>query len=218
MRWQHPVRGLLQPDSFIPLAEDTGAIVGIGWWVLDEACRTLAELQRHDPALLMSVNVSAKQLATEDFARRAILTTVTHGVAADRIVLEITEETAILNTNAELETLAALRDHGFHIALDDFGTGFSSLRYLGEIPVDILKIDRAFITPGKASMLDSIITLAQRLGLRIIAEGIEDQPVLDRLRSYGPMAGQGFFFAKAMPASELEAFQVTSRTRREART
>lgn len=207
IRWNHPTRGFLQPKDFIAIAEETGAIIDIGQWVIDDACKALAELHRNDPALFMTVNISAQQLSIPDFARTTFLTAVNHGVPTDRLVLEITEETAIFNTTDESNALRELREHGFHLALDDFGTGFSSLRYLGEIPADIIKIDRSFLCTNKAAMLESIIALAQRLSLHIIAEGIEEEADFHRLRSYGALAGQGYLFAKAMPEHQLAAYR-----------
>lgn len=206
IRWNHPTRGFLQPKDFIALAEESGAIIDIGQWVMDHACRTLAELHRNDPALFMTVNISAQQLSVPGFARTTFLTAVNHGVPTDRLVLEITEETAIFNTTDESNALRELREHGFHLALDDFGTGFSSLRYLGEIPADMIKIDRSFLCTDKSAMLESIIALAQRLSLQIIAEGIEEEADFHRLRSYGALAGQGYLFAEAMPEQQLAAY------------
>jgi predicted signal transduction protein with EAL and GGDEF domain len=206
VRWQHPIRGLIPPGDFIPIAEETGAIVGIGAWVLDEGCRGLAELHRHDPALRASINVAPQELLSAGYADRVVATAARHGIPVDRLVLEITEATAMTCTGTGLDTLTELRRRGIHIALDDFGTGFSSLSYLNDLPADILKVDRSFITghkPDSASMLDSIITLAQRLGKIVVVEGIETPDELERTSSYRDLYGQGFLFHRPMPGAEL---------------
>lgn len=210
VRWRHPTRGLLSPAAFIDIAEESGTIIDIGAWVLDRACATLAELHRDDPDLVMSVNVSPRQLAQPDFARTVINAFLTRGVPPNRLVLEITEAMAMTKAHEGIAQLERLRDHGVHIALDDFGTGFSSLRYLGDLPADVIKIDRSFVMGrgvNESSTLDSIITLAQRLGLRIVAEGIETQEDLERLRGYGRIAGQGYLLARPMPFEELDRYR-----------
>ncbi|MDZ7676595.1 MAG: EAL domain-containing protein [Acidimicrobiales bacterium] len=210
LRWRHPGRGMVAPNDFIDIAEDTGAIVEIGAWVLDQACATLAELHRDDPHLVMSVNVSPRQLNRPDFAGTVLDVIRTHEIPPDRLALEITEATAMTNTADGVAQLEELRSHGVHIALDDFGTGFSSLRYLGDLPADVIKIDRSFVagrTVHQHSTLESIITLAQRLGLQVVAEGIETPEDLERLLPYGQIYGQGYLLARPMPAADINRYR-----------
>ncbi|MDY7100532.1 MAG: EAL domain-containing protein [Actinomycetota bacterium] len=216
VRWRHPARGLLAPGAFIEIAESTGDIVDIGAWVVDRACADLAELTdavvgeeggdgAERVAPWMSVNVSARQLGDElvDVVRDAL---GRHGVEPDHLVLEITESVATANNPNAVASLAALRDLGVHVALDDFGVGFSSLRQLQDLPVDVIKIDRAFVaTAGAGPMIEAIISLGERLGLDVIAEGIEERDELERLRELGAVAGQGYLFARPAPREELEA-------------
>lgn len=211
LRWHHPTRGDVSPAEFIPLVESTGDIVGVGEWVLDQACHFLAE-ERSRPAPgtqpWISVNVSPLQID------HALVTTVMttlerHQVPPDALILEITEDVAVTNTAAATAVLAKLRRHGIRVAIDDFGTGFSSLRYLHELPVDILKVDRSFVSrngPQTDVLLEAITTLARRLGLSIIAEGVEKPAEAKRLLSFGPMAAQGYLFARPMPAAQALAF------------
>jgi diguanylate cyclase (GGDEF)-like protein len=211
-RWQHPTRGLLAPGEFISLAEDTGDIVEIGQWVLDRACRDLADrrLQRNgSPDLWMSVNVSAHQLVEPSFVATVKAALAKHDIPPSCLILELTESVAITNTTASSSALAELRRYGVHIALDDFGMGFSSLRYLHELPIDVIKIDRSFVMnqDGEThSILQAIITMGQSLGLTVIAEGIEALSELERLRGFGKLAGQGYLIARPMPAADAADF------------
>jgi diguanylate cyclase (GGDEF)-like protein len=215
LRWQHPSRGLLSPEAFLGLAEESGAIVDIGTWVLERACATLAEHRRHHPELLMGVNVAPRQLADPGFAAAVVRCIEAHRVPASHLVLEITEATAMTATAEVAATLSELRDLGVHVALDDFGAGFSSLRYLGELPADVIKIDRCFIdsTGGHCeSTLAGIVELAQRLGLRVVAEGVETEGDLDRLRGFDGIAGQGYLFGHPMAAPDVQAYLAERRT------
>ncbi len=216
IRWQHPSRGLVAPDGFIGLAEDSGAIVPIGAWVLDRACAELAGMHAEAPHLTMGVNVSPRELVVPGFVQGVVETLARHGVAPGHLMIEITEETAMTNTRAGADAIAALRSLGVHIALDDFGTGYSSLRYLGDLPVNEIKIDRSFVNsrdPHSTSTMESIVHLAQRLGLFVVAEGIEDAEDLDRLARFGHIAGQGYHFARPMPADEARALAERSSLR-----
>jgi diguanylate cyclase (GGDEF)-like protein len=212
IRWQHPTRGLLAPDEFIGLAEDTGDIVEIGRWVLDQACSDLAERRRQregSPGLWMSVNVSAHQLTEHAFADTVKGALTRHRIPPDCLILELTESVAITNTATSCSALAALRRYGVHIALDDFGMGFSSLRYLHELPIDVIKIDRSFVMNHDGAthrVLKAIVTMGQTLGLTVIAEGIELRSELERLRELGQLAGQGYFIARPMPAADSANF------------
>jgi diguanylate cyclase (GGDEF)-like protein len=212
IRWQHPSRGLLAPGEFIALAEDTGDIVDIGRWVLDQACRDLADRRRQregSPNLWMSVNVSAHQLIEPTFATTVKSTLAINGIPPACLILELTESVAITNTAASCSALAELRHHGVHVALDDFGMGFSSLRYLHELPIDVIKIDRSFVMNQDGEthrILEAIVTMGQSLGLTVIAEGIEMPSELQRLRELGHLAGQGYLIARPMPAADSANF------------
>lgn len=207
VRWQHPARGLLFPDAFIGLAEETGDVVGLGAWVLDRACADVAAQRRAAGTdLWVSVNVSAQQLTVEGFVDGVLAALAAHGVPATALVLEITEHVAVTNGAGATAALEALRAHGVRIALDDFGVGFSSLRYLRELPVDVLKLDRSFVcdaSPRAQSLLSGMVSLAGSLGLAVVAEGIEEAEQCARLRSLGAMAGQGYLFARPMPVEDL---------------
>ena len=212
IRWQHPSRGLIPPGQFIPLAEDTGDIVKIGSWVLDQACRDFAARPDPDPGepqVWVSVNVSAHQLVTPAFASVVKDILRRHCVPPECLILELTESVAITNPAASTAALAELRRQGVHVALDDFGMGFSSLRYLHELPIDVIKVDRSFLVIGNdetRSMLEAIITMGHSLGLTVIVEGIEQAGELDRLRGFPRLGGQGFFIARPMPATAAAEF------------
>jgi diguanylate cyclase (GGDEF)-like protein len=208
VRWQHPTRGVVPPDSFIPLAEESGLIVPLGRWVLEEACRQAAVWATRGLALGVSVNVSAHQLGRKGFAedvRRALRQS---GIAPSSLTLEITETTLMRNVPAErLELIRAL---GVRVAIDDFGTGYASLSNLQRVPVDILKIDRSFVAAlshGRASheLLRAILGVARALSLVVVAEGIEKQSQRDALEAMGCEMGQGFLLARPGPAEDIES-------------
>lgn len=214
LRWVHPERGLIAPDDFIPLAEETGAIVEIGEWVLREACSALAQLLPFQPGLHIGVNVAPKQLEHVGFVDQVAEALRLHSLGYEHLVLEITEATAMTSTGPAVDTLAELRDRGVHVALDDFGTGFSSLRYLGELPADIIKMDRSFIADDFEStdvMLETVVQLAERLGLEVVVEGIETEADLRRVRRLGRVAVQGYLFARPMSLDRAMTF-VRSRS------
>lgn len=211
LRWRHPTRGLLTPDQFISVAEDTGDIVAIGAWVIDQGCRDFAaRFAALDDGIpgWVSLNVSAKQFngTFVDVVREALRR---HDVAPSSLVIEVTEAVAVSETTTASGELAELRSLGVHIALDDFGTGYSSLRALADLPVDVIKIDRSFVScTGKNNdaMLGAIVTLARGLDLQMIAEGIETPAELERLRAFGVDRGQGYLFARPMPAPAAARF------------
>jgi diguanylate cyclase (GGDEF)-like protein len=214
VRWQHPTRGLLPPSEFISVAEETGAINGIGAWVLETATRQLQQWQSRYalPELWMSVNVSMRQLEEAGFADcvRSVLDTT--GVAAGCLVLEVTESILAETGGDASEVLASLRLLGVQVALDDFGTGFSSFSALCRLPIDILKIDRSFVSgpdagPGE-DLLVTVVAMARRLGLDVIPEGIEELDQLSRLREMGCHFGQGFLLSRPVPATAIEALLV----------
>ncbi|MBC7841743.1 MAG: EAL domain-containing protein [Gemmatimonadaceae bacterium] len=224
LRWNHPTRGFTTPDAFIPMAERIGTIVPLGQWVLEEACRqlevwrTLWQTAGRDPRSLpgVSVNLSAKQLQkpglVADVQRALRLTKA----GPDRVTLEVTESVIMQQTEATLDTLTQLKRLGVQLAIDDFGTGYSSLSYLQKFPVDILKIDRVFVEGVARSGSDlalarTIVMLGSTLGLRTIAEGIEDDKQREQLELLGCDFGQGFLFAKPMIAAAASAWlQQTS--------
>jgi diguanylate cyclase (GGDEF)-like protein/PAS domain S-box-containing protein len=209
LRWNHPTRGQIQPEEFIPLAEETGAIVQIGRWVLHEACRQLrAWSDASGSELTIAVNVSARQLDgasliddVEDALRAARL-------SPERLVLEITETELMRHIDAAVATLGTLRDRGVRIAVDDFGTGYCSLSQLERLPVDIIKLDRTFVSatehPAEGSgLLRAVMDIGRSLHLRTVAEGIETTEQLDELRSLACPLGQGFLFSRPLPSADV---------------
>ena len=218
VRWEHPTRGLLPPSEFIGLAEDLGLIVPIGLAVLDQTCRQArAWDDQHalTPPLRVSVNLSARQLQDPALVADVARTISQAGIDPGRVTLEITESILMSDTDASVATLQRLKDLGVSLALDDFGTGYSSLSYLQRFPVDVLKLDKSFVDnlgePGEDSRLArAIIGLGKMLKLEISAEGIERPEQLARLRELGCELGQGYYFAKPLAASEMEALLVAA--------
>lgn len=209
VRWEHPVRGRVSPLEFIGIAERTGLIGPLGWWVMRTACaqmRTwldagLATAEQH-----VSVNVSPLQLAEPDMARRIARILDDTGLDPRQLQLEITESVLVDEPQALVADLSELMGLGVRIAIDDFGTGHSVLAYLRDLPVDVLKIDKAFIDeidsdPSRARLTTGIAQLAQALELTIVAEGIETAPQAQILRDMGDMLGQGFLFSRPVPAA-----------------
>jgi diguanylate cyclase (GGDEF)-like protein len=211
LRWRHPKRGIVGADEIIPICEETGLIIEIGGWVLREACRQLAEWTATIGAhTRMSVNVSALQLYHETFIADVAAALADARLDPHRLVLELTESTLLSNTGLVYERLEALKSLGVHVAIDDFGTGYSSLSYLHLFPVDVLKIDRSFVqslhphSEGRnEKLVRSIVGMAQHLGLGVVAEGIEQEEQLAALREAGCATGQGFLFARPLPADQV---------------
>ena len=214
IRWQHPLRGLLGPDAIIPLAEDAGLIVAVGRWVLEEAVRQLVQWRtelQHMTAAFVAVNVAAHQLGDGSFPDAVSGVLDTYGMDSDALVLELTESAMI---EAEVPTIAStfssLRSLGVKLVLDDFGTGYSSLRYLSEVPVDGLKIDRSFVSNPDGQVNEAIVRmivgLAKSLGLPVTAEGIERDAQRDELLSRDCTFGQGYLFAAPLAAKDVPAF------------
>ncbi|BCY13582.1 bifunctional diguanylate cyclase/phosphodiesterase [Actinoplanes sp. L3-i22] len=211
VRWQDPEQGLRMPGSFIPLAEETGAIVDIDRWMLLEACRAVKQWQDDDPATApawVSVNLSAAHLEVPDLTDQVAYALTATGLPANCLVLELTETILMRDlavTSVRLEELRAL---GVKIAIDDFGTGYSSLGYLRDIPVDVLKIDRSFIdgmagNGRQQELVNAVIQLGHTLGLRVVAEGIEDASQLDLLTVMGCKFAQGYHLGRPEPAEDL---------------
>jgi diguanylate cyclase (GGDEF)-like protein len=196
VRWNHPQRGLLYPDSFIHQAEASGVIVPLGRWILSEACRQAADWHRDlpDPRPTISVNLSPRELAEPDIVAAIALSLETAGLDGKYLIIEITENVMMQPFNQVLEQIKAL---GVRIALDDFGVGYSSLGYLDRLPIDIVKIDRVFVTgPERSPLVNLILQIGEVLGLHTIAEGIETPDQLAWLRQLGCRQGQGYLFAR----------------------
>jgi diguanylate cyclase (GGDEF)-like protein/PAS domain S-box-containing protein len=211
VRWDHPTRGRLAPSEFIPLAEDTGIIIEIGRIVLAEACRKAAQWQQNTTPITIAVNLSARQLESDqliDDVRSVLQAT---GLEPAALVLEVTETTIMRDAGAVVDRLRALKEIGVRIAIDDFGTGYSSLSYLQQFPIDILKIDQSFIASlqgscESAAIVHSLIELGQTLGLEIIAEGVELESQLRALEAEHCDIAQGYLFARPLEPPQLEAF------------
>ena len=211
IRWRHPAHGILVPDEFIPLAEETGAINEIGRWVLQHACEQAAAWRRDGFEIGMAVNVSARQLDTDELVSDVRNALSQSGLEASALTLEITETTLMRNVQETADRLAAVRELGVRISIDDFGTGYSSLAHLQRFPVDALKIDRSFIAGlGKNNeaekLIHTLVQLGKALAIETIAEGIEQQHQLSKLEYEQCDGGQGFFFAKPMDVQDTEAF------------
>ena len=207
LRWNHPERGVVPPLQFIPLAEETGLIVPIGLWVLREACRQGVILHQRFPRptpLTISVNLSAKQLQSESIVSDVSEALELSGLDPTTLVLEITETVMMTDSDTAIARLNELKELGVRIALDDFGTGYSSLSYLSRFPVDILKMDRSFLSgDGEVTLAAAIIAIGDRLGLEVVAEGIEREEQTASLRQLGCELGQGFLFARPMTEDAL---------------
>lgn len=208
IRWTHPTQGPIPPDAFIPLVEETGFIGALTDWALDRALQDQANLDTQGMHVAVAVNISARNLSEQGFADRLVATTLKRGADASRVTLEITETAVMGSPEIALENLEELKRAGFSIAIDDYGSGMSSLAYLKRIPADELKIDSAFIRQLSANSHDALlvrstIDLGHSLGLRVVAEGVEEQAALDLLGLFGCDVAQGYLIARPMPASIL---------------
>jgi len=214
VRWQHPERGMIFPDEFIGIAEESGLIAGLGDVVLIEACRqNRAWLDAGVPAVPIAVNFSAKQFTTGDPVRRVKEVLEETGLSPDYLDIELTESAVMRDPAFATETLRQMRDLGLRIAIDDFGTGHSSLAYLKRFPITKLKIDRAFVSalmrdPKDAAICRAIISMAHNLQLKAVAEGVEETSQLEFLRHPGCDEVQGYLFAKPQPAALTERLLV----------
>jgi diguanylate cyclase (GGDEF)-like protein len=212
LRWNHPKRGMVPPLEFIPLAEETGLIVPIGRWVLEEACREAVRVQQHyaaNPPLHMAVNLSARQLQRPEIVDEVADILMTTGLEPSALILEITESVMMRDVELSLERLSELKQLGIKLAVDDFGTGYSSLNYIQRFPVDILKVDKSFIDAfnedaRKSALTATIIKLAEDLELRPVAEGIERADQLEKLLDLHCDLGQGFYFAQPMAPAAID--------------
>jgi diguanylate cyclase (GGDEF)-like protein len=213
LRWQHPTRGLVGPDEFITLAEETGLVAPIGRWVLEEACRQLRLLEAAYPSarsLTMSVNLSPSQLRQRDLVAHVTGALRVAGLAPERLALEITEGVLVDDVAETVGTLENLKGLGVSLGIDDFGTGYSSLSYLQRLPVDLLKIDKSFVDSiaegaEAGALARAIIRLADTLHLRSAAEGIETAEQLHELQRLGCTLGQGYYFARPLDVAQLGA-------------
>jgi diguanylate cyclase (GGDEF)-like protein/PAS domain S-box-containing protein len=211
VRWEHPTRGMLAPSEFIPVAERTGAITELGHWVLERACRQVAgwqDLLPEDRQLTLSVNLSGRELDQPGLTERVLATLAATGFPARQLVLEVTES-ALVDPEHALPTLQALSAAGIRIAIDDFGTGYSSLQYLNEMPVDILKLDRSFVSrldgsPESAAIADAVVRLSETLRLGTVAEGVETEEQARALVLLGYRQGQGYHFSRPLPPQAIE--------------
>ena len=205
LRWRHPVRGMISPAEFIPIAEETGLICEIGDWALATAC---AEAMNWPPNIRLAVNVSPIQFRSHAFSLKVANVLATTGLAASRLELEITEAVLIRDDDAALNLLQHLRNIGVRIALDDFGTGYSSLSYLRRFPFDKIKIDRSFVdgidhADGSSAIVQAVINIAKAQNMTTTAEGIETEPQRDILRDLGCTEMQGFLFSRPLPVEQV---------------
>jgi len=219
VRWQHPVRGLVPPLSFIPLAEETGLILPLGRWVLETACRQAREwrdARPGDPQLMMSVNLSARQFGQPDLVDQVVAILAETGLDSTTLELEITESVVMDQSEVGIRTLHRLRDMGVRLVLDDFGTGYSSLAYLKHLPLDTIKIDRTFVAglDGEAdrSIVEAVIALAHGLRISVVAEGIETEAQFEILRAMGCDTGQGYLFARPLPEPDAARLLTPGRS------
>jgi EAL domain-containing protein (putative c-di-GMP-specific phosphodiesterase class I) len=210
LRWNHPSRGVMMPDTFIPILEETGMIVETGRWVLHHACMQAATWRRDGRPFVVSVNVSMRQLESDVLVADVRDALAASGLDPSELVLEVTETALMRDVDATVERLARLKMLGVKIAIDDFGTGYSSLAYIRRFPVDILKIDRSF-TAGMGedaealAIVRTLVQLGCALGLVTLAEGIENAGQLERLQAEDCEIGQGYHFARPMDPAEISA-------------
>jgi len=215
IRWQHPQRGLIPPDEFIPLVQETSLIKPLTHYVLDRALRQCRCWIDEGRPMRMAVNLAMRNLIDADLPADVADLLKLNRVAADRLVLEITESAVIADPVRTEAVLARLADMGVRLSVDDFGTGYSSLTYLTRLPVDEIKIDRSFVTnmngsPDKEVVVRSTIDLARNLGKQVVAEGVETAEVLQRLGGLGCDLAQGYFVSRPLPVGELDAWFATS--------
>jgi diguanylate cyclase (GGDEF)-like protein len=211
LRWKHATRGVVQPDDFIPLLEETGLIVEVGKWALKEACTQGATWRNAGYAIGMAVNVSGRQLDSDEFVTNVRDALSESELDAGALTLEVTETTLMRNTEESVRRLTAIKELGVRIAIDDFGTGYSSLAHLQQFPVDALKIDRSFISrltqhPEGETLIHTLVQLGQALSIETVAEGIEQQQELSMLQEQLCDSGQGFLFARPLDVDATEAF------------
>ena len=219
MRWRHPEAGVLMPARFIQVVEECGQIDKLGRWVLRRACRDLCAWRggvAGGARLRLAVNISGRHLQHGELVHDVAQALHESGLEAGNLVIELTESTIMYNTDANLERFHRLKALGVRLAIDDFGTGYSSLSYLHRFPIDILKIDRSFVSrltnsDNGPELASAVITLGETLGLDTVAEGIEFEPQVAALLALGCVAGQGFLFAKAGSLEHLSKSTFVAR-------
>jgi EAL domain-containing protein (putative c-di-GMP-specific phosphodiesterase class I) len=211
VRWKHPQRGILFPDTFIPLAEETGVILPLGDWVLETACRQLAAWsdRKETSPLAIAVNISARQLRQPEFVEKVLETLERSGARPHLLELELTESMLVENIDEVIAKMTELKLHGLKFSLDDFGTGYSSLSYLRRLPLDRLKIDRSFVndilanTSGGA-IAQAIVSLSRAMNLPVMAEGVETEEQREYLAGIGCHTYQGYLFSRPVPLEQFE--------------
>ncbi len=212
IRWNHPTRGLVPPNDFIPLSEDTGLIVPMTLWILRTSCAQMVEWQRQSPAnkkLVVSVNLSGKHFAQKDMVEQIKTILVETEMDPACLKLELTESAVMTNAESVIEMMRQIRDLGIQLSIDDFGTGYSSLSYLHRFPINTLKVDRSFVNTMEdgsenGEIVRTVIALAKTLRLNVVAEGIETIHQLHQLRILGCEYGQGYLFSRPVPVDEAE--------------
>jgi len=209
LRWQHPTRGALMPDEFLPLAQETGQMRELGRWVLDRATRRAAAWERAGRAVSISVNLSRTELEDPELPGTVTAALARSGLSPHRLVLEIAEALLMREPEANARRLSALKALGVRIAIDDFGTGYSTLTQLQLLPVDALKIDRSFVSgiannPESGALVHTLVQLGKTIGLETYAEGVEDTDQLRRLVREQCDRGQGYLFARPVALADLE--------------
>jgi diguanylate cyclase (GGDEF)-like protein len=207
-RWNHPDKGLISPETFIPIIEKTPMIIDLGRWVLQSVCRELTTLQYAPNPIKIAVNISMMQICHTNFIDDIKQILASTGASAEKLELELTESALMIDPLQSISTLSSLRELGVHIAIDDFGTGHSSLAYLVDLPIDVLKIDRSFIfefvnSKKRESVIKAIIALARSLNLSTVAEGVEDKHTAAYLLSLGCDFLQGYYISRPMPINKV---------------
>ncbi len=218
VRWIHPQHGMVPPSDFIPVAEESSLIVEIGDWVLDNACRQIAEWRYNEQTrnLVLAVNISAQQFTQPDFVEKITALLKKYSIEASRLKLELTESVVVNDLKSVVAKMNVLRDTlGVTLSLDDFGTGYSSLSYLKQLPLDQIKIDQSFVRDmttdaSDAMMVKNIIDMAHNFGLNVIAEGVETEDQLALLKKNGCKSYQGYLFSKPIPIEQFEIFLTES--------
>lgn len=215
LRWNHPIRGLVAPNDFIPLAEQTGLILPIGGWVINAGCKQLTAWAKnpHFAHLTLAVNVSAQQFLQADFLNQTIL--AAQGLGANKLKLELTESCLAKDIDSIINKMGILKAAGIGFALDDFGTGYSSLNYLKRMPLDVLKIDKSFVKDvltdaNDAAIATTISTLGNSLGLKVVAEGVETNAQRQFLIETGCFSFQGYLFSPPLPILDFESYLVAT--------